>query len=45
MQRVDILAEHAFDVAPRIEDLPQLINVFGEMSSLNGDARSPSLFD
>jgi lipopolysaccharide/colanic/teichoic acid biosynthesis glycosyltransferase len=30
----------------RIEDLPQLINVLrGEMSIINGDARSPSLFD
>jgi lipopolysaccharide/colanic/teichoic acid biosynthesis glycosyltransferase len=30
----------------RIEDLPQLINVLrGEMSILNRDGRSPSLFD
>jgi lipopolysaccharide/colanic/teichoic acid biosynthesis glycosyltransferase len=30
----------------RIQDLPQLINVLrGEMSIINGDARSPSLFD
>jgi lipopolysaccharide/colanic/teichoic acid biosynthesis glycosyltransferase len=30
----------------RLEDLPQLINVLrGEMSIINGDARSPSLFD
>ena len=30
----------------RIEDLPQLINVLrGEMSIINADARSPSLFD
>lgn len=30
----------------RLEDLPQLVNVLrGQMSIINGDARSPSLFD